>query len=132
MPPSFLSLPPLPGSPEAAAGPAGVEPRGPGSYGPESWGGECRGFAACAVAGAQDGQLPQNTTSASSTAKPLSADGVRQGAAPTAQSTSSVRPQWRHTRWWWLSPVRRSKRAAWPAGWITRTSPDSAKDHSTL
>ena len=30
--------------------------------------------------------------------------GLRQGAAPTAQSTSATAPHERQTRWWWLSP----------------------------
>ena len=32
----------------------------------------------------------------------------RQGASPTAQSTSPTAPQPRQTRWWWLSPTRSS------------------------
>ncbi|GMA86040.1 hypothetical protein GCM10025868_12900 [Angustibacter aerolatus] len=71
----------------------------------------------------QSGQVPQKTTSASSTAKPWAAEGVRQAASPTTQSTSTVRPQARQTRWWWLSPTRLSNRAADPAGSNRRTSP---------
>ena len=37
-------------------------------------------------------------------AKPWSSEAVRQGAAPTAQSTSATAPHDRHTTWWWLSP----------------------------
>jgi hypothetical protein len=47
-------------------------------------------------------------TSASSIATPWSSDGVKQGVAPTAQSTSAMAPHDRHTTWWWLSPVRDS------------------------
>ena len=35
--------------------------------------------------------------------------GSRQGAAPTAQSTSSTAPHPVQTRWWWLSATRSSK-----------------------
>lgn len=55
---------------------------------------------------AQARHRPQYTTSASSTAKPSDTAGVRQTASPTAQSTSPMRPQDRHTAWWWLSPTR--------------------------
>lgn len=41
-------------------------------------------------------------TSASSIAKPWLSAAVRQGASPTAQSTSTTTPQVRHTRWWWF------------------------------
>src|SRR5258708_29893434 len=34
----------------------------------------------------------------------------RHGRLPTAQSTSAVRPQLRHTTWWWLSSTRSSDR----------------------
>ena len=60
------------------------------------------------------GHRPQKMTSASSTTKPWASDGSRHGAAPTAQSTSAVSPQLRHTRWWWLSPTRVSYRAGDP------------------
>jgi hypothetical protein len=39
-------------------------------------------------------------TSASSIEKPWSSDAVRQGASPTAQSTSATAPHDRHTMWW--------------------------------
>ena len=42
-------------------------------------------------------------TSASSMTKPESSEATRQGASPTAQSTSAIAPQERHTTWWWLS-----------------------------
>ena len=38
--------------------------------------------------------------SASSIEKPWSSDAVRQGASPTAQSTSATTPHDRHTTWW--------------------------------
>jgi hypothetical protein len=38
-------------------------------------------------------------TSASSIEKPWSSDAVRQGASPTAQSTSATTPHDRHTMW---------------------------------
>jgi hypothetical protein len=44
-------------------------------------------------------------TSASSIEKPWWSDAVRQGASPTAQSTSARTPHDRHTTWWWLSPT---------------------------
>ncbi len=50
-------------------------------------------------------------TSASSSdeaVRAVGSDGVRQGASPTAQSTSAMTPQERQTTWWWLSPTRDS------------------------
>src|SRR5579875_627887 len=71
----------------------------------------------------QPGHRPQYTTSASSIAKPWSSDAVRQGASPTAQSTSATTPHTRHTTWWWLSPTRPSNRGCPPAGSMRRMSP---------
>lgn len=68
---------------------------------------------------AHSGHTPQNVTSASSIAKPCATPASRQGDAPTTQSMSSIRPQRRHTTWWWLSPTRTSC----PAGSIRRRSP---------
>src|ERR1700684_1954100 len=62
-------------------------------------------------------------TWASSTEEPWSSDAVRQGASPTAQSTSATAPHDRHTTWWWLSATRPSNRAGLPAGSRRRTSP---------
>ena len=42
-------------------------------------------------------QRPQNVTSALAIANPAVFDGVRQGAWPTAQSTSAIAPQLVHT-----------------------------------
>src|SRR5262249_47762321 len=55
----------------------------------------------------QAGHRPQNVTSASSSSSPCACEGSRQGASPTAQSTSAISPQPRHTTWWWLVPARR-------------------------
>src|SRR5207247_7526406 len=55
-------------------------------------------------------------TSASSIEKPWSSDAVRQGASPSAQSTSAIAPHDRHTTWWWLSLTRPSNSAGLPAG----------------
>ena len=46
----------------------------------------------------------------------MSSGGVRQGAAPTAQSTSTTRPQTRQIRWWWLSPTRVLEASRRPGG----------------
>jgi ABC-type Fe3+/spermidine/putrescine transport system ATPase subunit len=54
------------------------------------------------------GHSPQNVTSARSIAKPALATGSRQGAGAAARSTSAIAPHRRHTRCWWLSPVRDS------------------------
>lgn len=56
------------------------------------------------AAATQAGQLPQKLTSASSTAKPWATEGSKQGAAPTAQGTSSTAPHDLQMTWWWLSP----------------------------
>jgi len=76
------------------AGAAGAD-SGPGG------GGSAQGYArALSRTGSiwQSGQSPQKTTSASSTAKPWSSDGVRHGTGPTTQSTSQVVPHCRQTR----------------------------------
>ena len=62
----------------------------------------------------QPGHRPQYVTSASPIEKPWSSAAVRQGASPTAQSTSATTPHDRHTMWWWLSPTRPSNRAGLP------------------
>ena len=62
-------------------------------------------------------------TWASSIEKPWSSEAVRQGASPTAQSTSATTPHDRHTTWWWLSPTRPSNRAGLPAGSMRLISP---------
>jgi len=69
------------------------------------------------------GQRPQKISSASSISKPADPAGARQGAAPSEQSRSTVRPHPRPRRWWWLSPIRVSNSSGLPAGSIRRTSP---------
>ena len=78
------------------------------------------------------GQRPQNRTSASSTANPAGSAGARQPREPTAQATSTVTPQERQTRWWWLSPVCVSYRAGEPAGSIRRSRPSAVSAARTL
>ena len=57
--------------------------------------------------------------------------GVRHGACPTAQSTSSIRPHPVQTAWWWLSLTRVSYRAGEFGVSILRSSPLTVRSEST-
>src|SRR5699024_6612599 len=80
---------------------------------------------------AQAAQIPWKSTSAARIRIPPSSEGVRHGAWPTTQETSSTAPHRTHITWWWLSPVRVSYRAGDPGVTSLRSRPSSVRSAST-